>query len=203
MTQTDNQNEDAAANQRSFLRVDDYLPFSWRKLAPKEMVELLAFYEKNRTFPRSGDFNEMLAHLDISDKLQQLEQKDPILARILSRMDMKLNILIRLFHPDQNDHPLTPTPLNLGGGGLAFWMTSPPLVPGDALYMRMALSPDSLATLECYGMVVKLFKNHRENMSKVAVRFNPIRDPDRERLIQHIFQRQAENLRAQRGESAT
>ncbi|MBF0282845.1 MAG: PilZ domain-containing protein [Magnetococcales bacterium] len=192
-------NAEALRNERMFVRVDDTLPLSWRRIEESELSRVSAYYEKNRIFPPKPDsINTLLSSLDVSDKLKLVERNDPVLARILGQLDIKLNILLRLFHPDESGQPLTPTLINLSGGGLAFWERNPPLASGDALAVSLALAAHSLMTIECYARVVRVVENDRESLSKVACRYEPILDQDRERVIQHIFKRQSELLRAQR-----
>lgn len=187
--------------QREFVRVDDTLPLAWRRVEESELAEVMAHYEKKRTFPprKGDDVRQLLNSLDVGAKLKQLERSDPLLSQILGRMDMKLNLLLRMFHPGEDERPLLPTLVNLSGGGIAFTEAAPQLGDGDVLEIRLALSSDALVSIECYARVVKIFPPDTEGLTKVACRFEPILDPDRERVIQHIFKRQSELLRAQRG----
>lgn len=186
-------------NERQFVRVDDQIPFAWRRISEKELAEVMQHYERYRSFPKKAEgIHNLISSLDIGEKLRQLERSDPILARILGQLDIKLNILLRLFHPDESSQPFTPTPVNLSGGGLAFWEKSPPIAPGDILAVRMALTQDSLAAIECYTRVIRILPADRAGMDKVACKFEPILDADREKIIQHIFKRQSEILRSQR-----
>ncbi len=192
----------AATQQREFVRVDDILPLAWRLVEESELAEIMAFFEKKRAFPpkQGDDVRQLLNSLDVTGKLKQLERTDPVLAQILGRMDMKLNLLLRLFHPGEEERPLVPTNVNLSGGGIAFMEPTVPAVKeGDVLEVRLALSNDALTSIEAYARVMKLFDVNAEGLTKVACRFEPILDPDRERIIQHIFKRQSELLRAQRG----
>ena len=187
--------------QREFVRVDDVIPLAWRRIEASDLTGVLAFFEKNRTFPakRGDDIQQLMTALDVSGQLKRLENSDPVLARVLNRMDQKLNLLLRLFHPGEGERPLIPTRVNLSGCGVAFSESSPALAEGDMLEVRMALGQDVLATIECYCRVMKVFDPDEEGLSQVACKFEPILDPDRERVIRHIFKRQSEQLRAQRG----
>ncbi|MBF0177106.1 MAG: PilZ domain-containing protein [Magnetococcales bacterium] len=185
--------------QREFVRIDDMLPFAWTIIPEEEISKILLHYEKHREFPaKTGDVNALLSSMDIGDKLKLLERDEPNLARILSRLDMKLNFLIRLFHPGEQQQPLVPTPINLSGGGLAFWERDVPLAIGEVLHVRLALSPDALAVIECYARIVHVRHKDQNDLDKVACNFEPILSQDRESIIQHIFKRQAERLRAKK-----
>lgn len=186
--------------QREFTRVDDHLPLSWRRVADQEMAEIMTHYEKYRVFPtRSNDIEQVLGSLDVVDKLKQLERSDPTLARILGRMDIKLNLLLRLFHPGEQERPMVPSWVNLSGGGVAFKEENCNLETGETLEVRLSFSLDTMASILCYVRVMKVFPQQDDGFTKVACRFEPIIDVDREALIQHIFKRQTEEIRSKRG----
>ncbi|MEO5326608.1 MAG: PilZ domain-containing protein [Magnetococcus sp. THC-1_WYH] len=185
--------------QRAFVRVDDYLPLSWRRVGEEEYDAILANFEKNQSFvTATDDVQSMLVTLEVTDKIQQLERSDPVLARILSRLDMKLNLLLKVFYPGTEVRPMVPTWVNLSGGGVAFKEAGLDVKTGEVLELRLALSLDSLVSIQCYAEVVKVFPEDPEGMIKAACQFRPILDVDRERLIQHIFKRQSALLRAKR-----
>lgn len=185
--------------QREFVRVDDILPFSWRRCSEDELVQVLSYYEKNRAFPpREQGFDSMLASLDISDKLTQLERQDPLMARLLGKLDVKLNLLLKLFNPDNNERPLVPTPVNVSGGGFAFMDKEPPLAKGDVLDVRLAFSVEAVASIRCYARVMRVFDVNSEGLTRVACKFEPIMDRDREQVVQYVFRRQTEVLRSQK-----
>ncbi|MBF8272222.1 MAG: type IV pilus assembly PilZ [Magnetococcales bacterium] len=186
--------------QRAFVRVDDYLPMSWRRVDPEEFAEIISNFEKKQNFPAiSDDIQSVLVNLEVTDKIQVLERTDPVLARILSRLDMKLNMLLKVFYPGTEARPMIPTWVNLSGGGIAFKETGLDVKVGEVLELRLALSLDSLASIQCFARVVKIFPLDDEGMIKAACQFEPILDADREKLIQHIFKRQSAMLRAKRG----
>jgi hypothetical protein len=189
-----------ADQQREFARIDDHLPLGWRKVDDQEMTDILTHYEKFRVFPTdTNDAEKLLSSLDVSDKLKQLERSDPPLARILGRMDVKLNLLLRLFHPSEKERPMVPTWVNLSGGGIAFKDENCDIETGDILGIRLAFSLETMASILFYVRVMKLFPPADDGFTKVACKFEPIIDTDREALIQHIFKKQTEEIRAKRG----
>nr|CRH04944.1 conserved protein of unknown function [including conserved PilZ domain] [Candidatus Magnetococcus massalia] len=196
----DPKDEASKANQqRQFVRVDDTLPMSWRKLESDAYAKIAEYFEKHDIFPpKPGGINATLKSLDITDPLKQLQRKDANMAEILGRLDQKLNLLIRLFHPQDDDQPMVMTPMNLSGGGLAFWQHSPQLESGDLLELRLSLGEDALLTLEAYTRVIVVLPNDRDGMTRVACKFDPILPNDQEQIIQHIFKRQSHLLRAKR-----
>lgn len=184
---------------REFMRLDDMLPLSWRRCSEEELFTILEYFERHRAFPpRPASLDSMLSSLDISSKLQQLERNDPLMAKILGIIDIKLNLILRVFTPDRQERPLTPTPVNLSGGGMAFLERNPPLAAGDLLEIHLALTPDGLAMIQCYTRVLRIFEDFQDGLHKVACRFEPILDKDREAIVQFIFRRQAEYIRSRR-----
>ncbi len=189
-----------SAQQREFVRVDDTLPFSWEKISDSALAEIIAYHEKHRAFPRQSDeLGSILTALDNGERLKMLERKDPNLSKILGHIDLKLNLLLRLFHPGEDEgRPMTPTLLNLSGSGIAFWDRDVPLKSGDGLRLRISLAMDALASVVCYARVMRIFEDDRDGMARVGCRFEPILSQDQERIIQHIFKRQNELIRSQK-----
>lgn len=184
--------------QREFVRIDDTLPLAWKRVDSTQFAEVMSYFEKHRTFPKKiNEINQLLDNLDVTEKLRQLDQTDPQLARILGRLDQKLNILLRLFHPGEAERPMVLTSINISGGGISFMDRNPEVTKGDILALRLALTTDSLIVIECYARVMML--TEKASMTQVACRFEPILDQDREQLIQYLFKRQSELLRAKRG----
>ncbi|ABK44455.1 type IV pilus assembly PilZ [Magnetococcus marinus MC-1] len=192
--------EKISQSQREFVRIDDLLPLAWQSVEPEAYAKIAEYYENHRIFPPTqGGLNQSLKSLDIRDMLQDLQRTDPNLSHILGRLDQKLNLLLKLFHPQDNDLPMALTPVNLSGGGLAFWEQDPSLESGTIIQMRLALSEDALFVVECYARVIVVIPNDRDGMTRVAVKFDPVLPHDREQIIQHIFRRQNELLRTKKG----
>ncbi|MBF0383248.1 MAG: PilZ domain-containing protein [Magnetococcales bacterium] len=185
--------------QRAFARIDDHLPLGWRRVASKEMKAIADHYAKFRTFPTDGDiFTKTLDSLDITDRLKQLEKSDPNLSHILGRLDMKVNLLLRLFHPGEQERPMVPTWVNLSGGGIAFKEEQSDFEEGEILEIRLSFSIETMASIRFYARIMKVFPQQDDGLSKIACAFDPILDRDREALIQHVFKRQTEELRTKR-----
>jgi hypothetical protein len=185
--------------QRAFARIDDNLPLGWRRVNEKEMKIITDHYNKFRSFPTDGDsFSKTLDTLDITDKLKLLERSDPTLSLILGRLDMKVNLLLRLFHPGEQERPMVPTWVNLSGGGIAFKEEQSNLEEEEILELRLSFSVETMASIRFYARIKKVFSPQDDGLSKIACIFEPILDRDREALIQHVFKRQTEELRIKR-----
>lgn len=191
--------------ERAYVRLQDTLPFSWRAIAHEEYKRVMDHFNRTRTFPpkeelgeNTDDLGAIIKSLDITEHLVSLERADPVLAKILGQLDKKLNTLLQLFLPEASGSQLLPTPVNLSGGGIAFWAADHGLEKEQVLELRIALSKETLAAMECYVVVVAIIPDNMDGMDKIACRYEPILDPDRERIIQFIFRRQAEQARAKR-----
>lgn len=191
-------NSNSETQQRTYARIEDLLPFSWRLVGPRERLEVITYFEKNGLFPpqQGEESQQLLSALDIRDPLKRLERENPDLAYVLGRIDVKLNLLLQRFHPDTKEGHLTPTRVNLGGGGIAFWANSADFSVGDFLEIRLALAVGSLAIVHFFVQVVDIEMPSIDNLAKIACQFGPILDDVREQIIQHVFKRQTTLLRA-------
>ncbi|MBF0161838.1 MAG: PilZ domain-containing protein [Magnetococcales bacterium] len=193
--------QETDVQRRAYVRVEDFLPLSWMLVEAAEQARVAAFFAQHHYFPPQpeDDVRRLLTVLTGSHELAQLRLNSPNLAHVLEQMDAKINLLLRLLHPVLRENELQPTRLNLGGDGIAFWADSPSLSVGDFLKMELTLAVDGLATISFYAQVLRREEANAEGLVLVACQFNPILDEHRERIIQHVFKRQADLLRVQRG----
>ncbi len=186
---------------RAYARIDDFLPLSWRVVDPDEHEQVAVFFEKNRCFPPKpgDDVRRLLTTLTASHELAQLRQRQPDLAHVLEQVDAKINLVLRLLHPTLVEHSLVPTRVTLSGSGMAFWATDPSLTVGDFLEIHLTLAVDALVTVGFFVRVLRLEPADEAGEIPVVCQFEPILDDHREQIIQHVFKRQANMLRVQRG----
>lgn len=184
---------------RAYVRVEDLLLLSWRRVEPDEHAQIAIFFEKHRYFPPQpwDDVRRVLTTLDSGRDLAQLKKTQPELACMLEQMDAKINLVLRLLHPDLKDDVLLPTRLNLGGGGVAFWAMEPLPEVGDFLNVQLTLAVEALTTVRFFVQVLRLDEPDEAGLTKVACQFNPILDDSREQIVQHVFKRQTNRLRMQ------
>ncbi|MEO5378375.1 MAG: PilZ domain-containing protein [Magnetococcus sp. DMHC-6] len=183
--------------QRQHVRVEDHLPFAWRSVLPSEMNDITNYFKKYKFLPNChGNNQQILSALDTSQAIAKLQIENSALAQILGRIDQKLNFLIGLYSSGENNKPLAPTRMNLSGGGLAFWEKGVIFSEGEVLELQIALTQDLLTIIRCMARVMAVFQNDYEGMDRIACRFELILDSDREKIIQHIFKRQAFFLRS-------
>ncbi|MBF0401633.1 MAG: PilZ domain-containing protein [Magnetococcales bacterium] len=187
---------------RAYVRVEDLLLLSWRRVEPEERAQVAVFFERNCYFPPQpgDDVRRVLATLSASHELAQLQKSQPDLAHVLTQMDTKLNLVLRLLHPDLNGDALRPTRVSLSGGGIAFWVQEPSLGVGDFLEVHLTLAVDALAVVRFFVRVMRLGRPDAEGLTQVACQFDPIMEDTQEQIVQHVFKRQTSRLRLQRSE---
>ncbi|MEO5353765.1 MAG: hypothetical protein H7835_11225 [Magnetococcus sp. XQGC-1] len=81
---------------------------------------------------------------------------------------------------------------------MAFWEKDPALEVGDFLEMQLTLAVDAMATVGFFARVVRVDAVDAEGFTKVATLFDPVLDAHRDQIVQHVFKRQTDILRAQR-----
>ncbi|MEO5364387.1 MAG: PilZ domain-containing protein [Magnetococcus sp. DMHC-8] len=192
---------DTSVQRRAYARADDLLPLAWRRVEPGEYAQVIEYFEKYQCLPRrpEDDVRQLLTVLTASHELAQLRQKQPDLTFVLEQLDAKLNLVLRLLHPTLVEHSLVPTRVTLSGSGMAFWVADPPPAVGDCLEVHVTLAVDALITVGFFVQVLRLDERDEEGRTPVACRFAPILDDHRDQVVRHVFKRQTELLRVQRG----
>lgn len=116
----------------------------------------------------------------------------------MMKLDWAVEVMLRglaRINPDAVRLPST-CDVNLSGSGLRFRSTRP-FRQGEAVALRLVLPP--FVPVSAQGEVVRSAALKGEaGRYDVAVKFSAIAADDRERIIRHIMQRQAEVLRARR-----
>ncbi|MBF0461183.1 MAG: PilZ domain-containing protein [Magnetococcales bacterium] len=186
---------------RAYARVEDLLPISWERVEPDEQALVAACFAKHRYFPPQpgDDVRKLLTTLTSSHEMAQLRQRQPDLAHTLEQLDAKLNLVLRLLHPGLVEHTLAPARVTLGGDGISFWAQDPPVQVGDFLKMQVTLAVDALTTISFFARILRMEKPDDAGLVQVACLFDPILDDHREQVVQHVFKRQTDLLRVQRG----
>lgn len=118
----------------------------------------------------------------------------PWLMKLDWAMEAMLRALARI-NPEAVRLP-SASDVNLSGNGLRF-RSGRPFRPGETVTLKLVLPP--FLPVQARGEVVRAVAVRGETSRyDVAVKFSAIAADDRERIIRHILQRQAELLRARR-----
>ena len=135
-----------------------------------------------------------------SAQLKSIKKSHPVIARYLSALDEKINLISQhVFAMEGTGRGKPNWQVNISAGGLAF-------------YSQAQFSPETLLAVS-----MKLFPSHREILTygpvvychfepdiepsmpyRTAVNFSFMREADREALITHILDKQFAAVRAQR-----
>ncbi|MBF0096322.1 MAG: PilZ domain-containing protein [Magnetococcales bacterium] len=193
------QYHDTEVQRRAYARVEDMLPLNWRQVSAEEYARVAVYFEQYHDFPPEpgDDARRVLTAVSASHEINELRQKQPNVAYIFEQLDAKLNLILRQLHPNLQDRVLQVTRTVISGSGIAFWTEAAELAVGDCLEMQARLAVDALATVDFFVRVLRL--EYQDGLTQVSCCYDPIADVPREQIIQHVFRRQGDMLRAQRG----
>ncbi len=191
----------AAADRRSFFRIDDTVRLSIRRVPPEELSARVDRLDHDL----AGNFTVMSSLAAITSQmtmgLRRIENRDPDLAAYLRAIDQKIEVIGRAFIAQEPEMSAAQgVPVNLSAGGICAGVDEP-YQPGEPIEIRMLLFP-SFTGLMIYGTVVECRPRTDEEVgggfSHLArIEFTHIREQDRELLIRHLLRRQSAQLRGQ------
>ena len=187
-------------DRRKYFRIQDSIMLKYRVVQPDVQESAQHDAELNRVrietaraalFGIETDFQEMCdalakEHPGIVDAMQVLNRKINLLERVVSS-EM---LLSSSASPDLMLHETKS--VNISGGGLSI-VASEPLADDARLIIDMVLLP-SHDPMRVFGKVVYC-REQETGQFDIGVEFIEIRNRDRERLIRHTLQRQAEQIR--------
>ncbi|WP_028575638.1 PilZ domain-containing protein [Desulfonatronovibrio hydrogenovorans] len=122
------------------------------------------------------------------------------LIAFFQRMDEKLNMILSLLSQGniQDDFPISAEVIEISGAGLQF-ISDESFEVGDTLEMALILSQFPLKVVGVVGNIHRRVKV--KNIPVWVVSFTSIRDIDREKIVQFVFQEQREQIRGKRSEA--
>ncbi len=191
-------------DQREYVRVEAYLPIKYKILDESEYEEA-----RKRCKKLKGEsYSESVASLLSGLNLEKLQDPDPIdaegiepgMARVLTEIDRKLNLLLRLMVENR----LTDIEqdlcheVNLSGGGLRLTLPHQ-LSPGAKIGLEITLPifpPIPLFTIaEVIRVAPSETAKESSTLFETALKFIEIDEDDREMIIRYVFKRQRHTLR--------
>ncbi len=189
---------------RRYFRIDDEMVLAWRVLDKSEKEKRLAQFSQGEIEYPDPTRLFLSLEADIATLIGQLAPRDPNVAQILRLMNRKINLISR--GPLMGSHQSTlfddaPQNVNISACGMAFRVEKA-LPVGADLQVELVLVPEGSYVL-CYGVVINCEKSESVDgrQYRVNVDFIAIREEDRDRLIQHIMQKEIEMLQARRRSS--
>ena len=175
---------------RSYFRIDDTAIVHYRVIPEEDHA--FGGHEDHRI---TADKLTLKARFDtISREMQPLfrvlQAGNPELARYLSSLDKKINLLGEYYvELLLGDLDMTPQKINLGAGGIAFTAPTPVMV-GSALELRIVLLPEH-AGIFSFARVVSCVRNTDEmdkaGAYKISVEFENMSDDVRDVITRHVL----------------
>lgn len=184
------------AAQREFVRLDDFIGFS---------------YEPLDTASKSEDVKNVLleghGYEPVSDYMKDMDVKrlDPGLVKVLVALDQKLNFILKcLTEKDTLFKMPTKKNVNISGAGISFTVAEE-FQKGVKLKLKMCFSSYPYTILSAIGEVVRVIKEdipekdgkpvRVQKEFPTAVRFVTIDESTREMIIHHIFNKQRDIIK--------
>lgn len=186
------------SDRREFFRINDTV-FVEYELINDEQVEALAEHIDNPLQANSPEKNQLyslqtaFAHLT-----DQINQYDRNIARALRLLDDKINIIGHILHNDKDSSDEQQSVhANLSGGGIAF-LASEDFEQKSALEVNLELRP-SCTQIRTIAHVVSCEKladaPSEDNSYLLRLAFTHMNEIDRNLLVKHVLNRQAEDIR--------
>jgi uncharacterized protein YdhG (YjbR/CyaY superfamily) len=188
----------AGSDRREFFRINDTVVVDY-KLVAKENVATIARHIAQSTSDDEGNDKAQLRSIQnaFSHLLDQINQEDREIARALRMLDEKINLISQSIQKHNN--PINPedvTEANLSGGGIAFMVESPVEIRGYVeLHMQLLPTANTIHALATVISCERLLGASPEKPFHLRMAFTHMDDQDRNLLVKHTLNRQAEMLR--------
>ena len=188
----------AGSDRREFFRINDTVVVDY-KVIGSESVPLVA-----RRIAQSTDDDESTEKAQLraiqnafSHIVDQINHHDREIARALRMLDEKINLVAQSVQRYNN--PVDPddlTDANLSGGGIAFMVDSPVEIRGHVeLHMQLLPTANTIHALATVISCERLMGASPEKPFHLRMTFTHMDDQDRNLLVKHTLNRQAEMLR--------
>ena len=194
------QTQDDNHERREFFRIDDTVTMRFQALPAATLSKKLEHYQKglDNEFTIMG--NLAVIGQEMSGVLRKIEHDAPDVARYLKSLDRKIDLLGKAFltwTSEMADQPASA--VNLSASGMAF-NTSEPTEIGTTLELKLLLPYFTGLVLLAEVVACEKLEAQEDGapVYQTRVSFRYLRDADRDVLIRHVLQRQAESLRKAR-----
>jgi hypothetical protein len=188
------------SNQRSFKRVDDYLPYTYRRISRDE-YEVLEKKYLSGTLCEAGVTPLPEPWGDLTGQTELDHPHAELLAGIIKYfhlIDQKLNTILDVLACGKENSLFlkAPAKINISGSGVKF-ATEEKVQKGDYLEIRIALPGCPLSVIPALGQVVHASPSTGPGRQEVAVHFTAISEQAREDLTRYILRMERALLRSQ------
>ncbi len=190
-----------AIERRRYFRIDDEMIVAWRELSKQEKEKRVEKFSQGEVENPDPTRHFLTLEADITSMIGQLQPRDPLVAQILRLLNRKVNLISR--GPLMSAHQTSildesPQSVNISACGIAFNVEKL-IAPKTDLQIELVLVPEGTYVL-CYGTVIncETIKIQSDKPYRINVDFSAIREDDRDKLIQHIMQKELSTLRSRR-----
>jgi hypothetical protein len=188
----------AGSDRREFFRINDTVVVDY-KLVAKENVAAIARHIAQSTSDDDSNDKAQLRSMQnaFNHLLDQINQQDREIARALRMLDEKINLVSQSIQ--RNNNPVNPedvTQANLSGGGIAFMVENPVEIRGYVeLHLQLLPTANTIHALATVISCERLLGASPEKPYHLRMAFTHMDDQDRNLLVKHTLNRQAEMLR--------
>jgi len=188
----------AGSDRREFFRINDTVVVDY-KVVSKESVPIVARRIAQSTDDDDSNEKAQLRAIQnaFSHLVDQINQQDRDIARALRMLDEKINLVSQSVQ--RHNNPVDPddlTEANLSGGGIAFMVESPVDIRGHVeLHMQLLPTANTIHALATVISCERLLGAAPEKPFHLRMVFTHMDEQDRNLLVKHTLNRQAEMLR--------
>lgn len=191
--------QQSGADRREFFRINDTLVVEYSVVNQDRMNEVVNNIERADDHIDHQDRHQLRSlQNNLNHLLDNINQSNRDIARALRLLDDKINLLVQKMN--RQNKPVKPEQLthaNLSGGGIAF-MVSEPVKNRESVELYLQLLPSS-TEINALARVVscdKVKTADPEHPYHLRLAFTHMDDQDRNLLVKHTLNRQAEALRS-------
>ena len=188
----------AGSDRREFFRINDTVVVDYNKIEREQVSSIARRIDQSADDDNGSERAQLRAiQTAFSHLLDNINHHDREVARALRMLDEKINLISQGIQRHYN--PIDPdslTEANLSGGGIAF-MVAEPFEAKDHIELYMQLLPTA-NTIHALATVVscdKILSAAPEKPYHLRMVFTHMDDQDRNLLVKHTLNRQAEMLR--------
>ncbi len=191
------------SDNRDAVRIHDSFPIKYNIITQKEYDSKESLYISRRTINRSaGKRNKAEAFSFDWSAIEDEEDFDPLLIKILFRLDQKIDIVLArqdeiLKKITSQDHEEdiyeTGECIDISGSGVNMHISKN---PSEGTLLELNIEPPIHPAIQiiALGKITRVSPSRDNEKSgyEISVEFTAINEDDREALIKYIFQRQSE-----------
>ncbi len=179
---------------REYVRINDRILLRYRPITGEELERCLRDYEEGLADPWPLAFSHPQLTRAADQVLRRLREKNKELAQLFSILNKKLDLILARIEKEEIEKNFRFYTVNISAAGLCLSLPET-FSPGQLLELEIGLLP-AMHFFRCYGEIVREECDGDEN--RLGIKFVWMTEEDRERLIEHIFERQVMALRLNR-----